>query len=83
MERVFEFLEAEEMADESNKKKRYRQTKGQVVFDHVRFGYEGTDKTVINQPEKPAEGISRNSPDSRAGGKSVIFLREKFFHGSG
>ncbi len=54
-ERVFEFLEAEEMPDESEKKRRYQQLRGRVEFDHVRFGYEGTDKTVIHDFTAQAE----------------------------
>lgn len=37
-ERVFEFLEAQEMADESHKVKRLSKAKGGVEFRHVHFG---------------------------------------------
>ncbi len=47
-ERVFEFLEAEEMADESEKTAHLVNVKGDVEFKHVRFGYEGTDKIIIH-----------------------------------
>ena len=47
-ERVFEFLEAEEMADESGKKRRLENVRGDVEFSHVRFGYENSDRIVIN-----------------------------------
>ncbi len=47
-ERVFEFLEAEEMEDESKKTKRLENVKGSVEFDHVKFGYEDSDKTIIH-----------------------------------
>ncbi len=47
-ERVFEFLEAEEMEDESNKVKKLENVKGFVEFDHVKFGYEDSDKTIIH-----------------------------------
>ena len=47
-ERVFEFLEAEEMEDESEKTAKLQNIKGTVEFKNVRFGYEDSDKTVIN-----------------------------------
>ncbi|MPM07790.1 putative ABC transporter ATP-binding protein [bioreactor metagenome] len=47
-ERVFEFLEAEEMEDEGYKTARLGKIRGEVEFNHVRFGYEGSDKTVIH-----------------------------------
>lgn len=47
-ERVFEFLDTEELSDESGKTATLPQVRGHVVFDHVRFGYEDSDKTVIH-----------------------------------
>lgn len=46
-ERVFEFLEAEEMADESNKNLTLKDAKGFVEFKNVKFGYEDSDKIII------------------------------------
>ena len=46
--RVFEFLEAEEMVDESAKSTRTDEIKGEVEFKHVSFGYEDSDKTIIH-----------------------------------
>ncbi|MBQ4239810.1 MAG: ABC transporter ATP-binding protein [Oscillospiraceae bacterium] len=46
-ERVFEFLDVEEMEDESGKTARLENVKGDVEFSHVRFGYD-PDKTIIN-----------------------------------
>ena len=37
--RVFDFLDAEEMADESRKTRKLESPKGEVEFDHVKFGY--------------------------------------------
>lgn len=45
-ERVFEFLEEEELADESQKLQKLEHVKGNVEFDHVRFGY-SADKMII------------------------------------
>lgn len=43
-ERVFDFLEGDEMDDESAKPARIESPRGEVDFRHVRFGYEeGTD----------------------------------------
>lgn len=47
-ERVFEFLEAEEMTDESGKPATLGQVQGAVEFDHVRFGYEDSNQIVIH-----------------------------------
>ena len=47
-ERVFEFLEAEEMEDESGKTAKLENVKGTVEFKNVKFGYEDSDKIVIN-----------------------------------
>jgi len=45
-ERVFEFFDEEELADESQKANRLDNVKGDVEFKKVRFGYE-KDKTII------------------------------------
>jgi ATP-binding cassette subfamily B protein len=47
-ERVFEFLEAAEMEDESNKTEKLENAQGNVEFEHVKFGYEGSDKIIIH-----------------------------------
>ena len=47
-ERVFEFLDAKEMEDESDKTTTLENAEGNVEFKHVKFGYEDSDKTVIN-----------------------------------
>ena len=39
MNRVFEFLEEDEMEEESNKTKQLDTIKGDVTFEHVHFGY--------------------------------------------
>lgn len=46
-ERVFEFLEEEELTDESQKRKKLSNIKGDVEFRHVKFGYT-PDKTIIH-----------------------------------
>lgn len=48
-ERVFEFLEvAEEDDSKATLKLSDVEIKGNITFDHVKFGYEDTDKIVIN-----------------------------------
>ena len=54
-ERVFEFLEAEDMEDESGKTAKLDAVKGTVEFDHVKFGYEDSDAIVIKDFSAKAE----------------------------
>lgn len=54
-ERVFEFLEAEELSDEHDVPRRLEHPKGRVEFDHVRFGYEDSDRIVIKDFSAVAE----------------------------
>ena len=46
-ERVFDFLDNDELKDESKKTKALTNISGNVEFEHVKFGYE-KDKTVIH-----------------------------------
>ncbi len=46
-ERVFEFLEEQELEEESHKNKRLENIRGDVEFKHVKFGYL-PDKTIIH-----------------------------------
>jgi len=84
-ERVFEFLEAEEMEDESHKRKRYKQSKGHVKFDHVRFGYENTEKVVIKDfsaVAKPGQKIAIVGPTG-AGKTTLVNLLMRFHEPQG
>ena len=46
--RIFDFLESEELSDESEKPVHAAQPRGQVTFDHVRFSYpDSPDKVII------------------------------------
>lgn len=54
-ERVFEFLEAEELSDEHDVPRRLEHPQGRVEFDHVRFGYEDSDRIVIKDFSAVAE----------------------------
>ena len=47
--RIFDFLESEEMADESEKTAELPEIRGKVSFEHVHFSYPDTpDKVIIN-----------------------------------
>ena len=46
--RIFDFLESEELSDESGKTEQIEQVRGAVEFDHVRFSYpDSPDKIII------------------------------------
>lgn len=79
-ERVFEFLEAQEMPDESGKKSDIGAVQGTVDFDHVRFGYEDTDKIVIHDfsaHAKPGQKIAIVGPTG-AGKTTMVNLLMRF-----
>lgn len=79
-ERVFEFLEAEEMPDESGKKSDIGAVQGTVDFNHVRFGYEDTDKIVIHDfsaHAKPGQKIAIVGPTG-AGKTTMVNLLMRF-----
>lgn len=79
-ERVFEFLEAEEMEDESHKPQQLPQTRGRVDFEHVRFGYEDSDRTVIHDfsaSAKPGQKIAIVGPTG-AGKTTMVNLLMRF-----
>lgn len=79
-ERVFEFLEAEEMPDKSGKKSDIGAVQGTVDFDHVRFGYEDTDKIVIHDfsaHAKPGQKIAIVGPTG-AGKTTMVNLLMRF-----
>ena len=79
-ERVFEFLEAEEMPDESEKPSMPQPVTGYVEFDHVRFGYEDSDKIVIKDfsaKARPGQKIAIVGPTG-AGKTTLINLLMRF-----
>ena len=79
-ERVFEFLEAEEMEDESQKSPAVKETKGLVEFEHVKFGYEDSDKTIIHDfsaTAKPGQKVSIVGPTG-AGKSTMVNLLMRF-----
>ena len=84
-ERVFEFLEAEEMEDESHKTKRVEKARGNVTFEHVKFGYENTDKIIIHDfsaSAKPGQKIAIVGPTG-AGKTTLVNLLMRFHETQG
>ena len=81
-ERVFEFLDEEELADESNKTKVLEkdQVKGNISFEHVKFGYD-TDKLIIKDfsaKAKAGEKIAIVGPTG-AGKTTLVNLLMRFY----
>ena len=79
-ERVFEFLEEKEMQDESSKTKVLKDAKGDVQFDHVKFGY-NPDKIIIHDfsaHAKPGQKIAIVGPTG-AGKTTMVNLLMRFY----
>ena len=79
-ERVFGFLDEAEMADESEKSEKLDEIKGLVEFDHVRFGYEDSDRIVIHDfsaVAKPGQKIAIVGPTG-AGKTTLVNLLMRF-----
>ena len=80
MGRVFEFLDEEEMEDESYKTRQLETPKGHVTFEHVRFGYT-PDKTIIHDftaEAKPGQKVAIVGPTG-AGKTTMVNLLMRFY----
>ena len=78
--RVFEFLEAKEMEDESHKTLFLENAKGKVEFKNVKFGYEGSDRIIINDFStiaKPGQKVAIVGPTG-AGKSTLVNLLMRF-----
>lgn len=79
-ERVFEFLEEEEMSDESDKTKKLETAKGDIEFKNVRFGYV-PEKIIINNfsaKAKAGQKIAIVGPTG-AGKTTMVNLLMRFY----
>lgn len=79
-ERVFEFMDEDEMEDESNKTKELTNISGDVTFDHVRFGY-NPDKIIVNDfstEVKHGQKIAIVGPTG-AGKTTIVNLLMRFY----
>ncbi len=79
-ERVFEYLEEEELEDESAKTRRLTDVRGDVRFEHVRFGY-NPDKTIIKDFSvdiKAGQKVAIVGPTG-AGKTTIVNLLMRFY----
>ena len=78
--RVAEFLDEEELPDESTKTKKLNKVKGNVTFDHVSFGY-SSDKIIIHDFSakiKAGQKIAIVGPTG-AGKTTIVNLLMRFY----
>ena len=80
--RIFDFLESEELSDESEKPVHAAQPRGQVTFDHVRFSYpDSPDKVIIKDFSavvQPGQKVAIVGPTG-AGKTTMVNLLMRFF----
>jgi ATP-binding cassette subfamily B protein len=79
-ERVFEFLEAEELSDESGKTAAVENVSGNVEFEHVKFGY-NEEKVIIHDfsaKAKAGQKIAIVGPTG-AGKTTLVNLLMRFY----
>ncbi len=79
-ERVFEFLEEEELEDESSKEKKLDKVNGDIEFKHVKFGY-SKEKPVIHNfsaSVKSGQKVAIVGPTG-AGKTTMVNLLMRFY----
>ena len=79
-ERVTEFLEEEELSDESGKTVKLKNVKGDITFDNVTFGY-NPDKTIINDFSAKIKSGSKVAivGPTGAGKTTIVNLLMRFY----
>ncbi|NLG06750.1 MAG: ABC transporter ATP-binding protein [Candidatus Pacebacteria bacterium] len=79
-ERVFEFLDEEELADESQKSQKLENVKGDVEFKNVRFGYTKGKKIIkgFSAKIKAGQKIALVGPTG-AGKTTIVSLLMRFY----
>lgn len=80
MGRVFEFLDEEEMEDESHKERQLTNMKGEVVFNQVSFGYT-PERTIIHDFSATAHAGQKVAivGPTGAGKTTIVNLLMKFY----
>ena len=83
-ERVFAFLEAEEMEDESGKTAQLSEVRGDVSFDHVNFEYKWNQPIIrdFSAQVKAGQKIAIVGPTG-AGKTTIVNLLMRFYEVSG
>ena len=80
--RIFDFLESEELGDESDKIEKLDAVRGAVTFDHVRFSYpDSPDKIIIKNfsaEVRPGQKVAIVGPTG-AGKTTMVNLLMRFF----
>ena len=80
--RIFDFLESEELSDESDKTETLETVRGAVTFDHVRFSYpDSPDKIIIKDfsaEVRPGQKVAIVGPTG-AGKTTMVNLLMRFF----
>ena len=80
--RIFDFLESEELGDESGKTEKLDTVRGAVTFDHVRFSYpDSLDKIIIKDfsaEVHPGQKVAIVGPTG-AGKTTMVNLLMRFF----
>ena len=80
--RIFDFLESEELSDESGKTEQIEQVRGAVEFDHVRFSYpDSPDKIIIKDFSAhvaPGQKVAIVGPTG-AGKTTMVNLLMRFY----